>query len=168
MCKRYFLSDHLPSNTNNDNFRHWLWEPIALQWCGIDAWHWLYLNLCWKFHARYGKNETGRWLVRIRRKFQDNKTWATGHLNCMHILHSSTEHHHVGATPPWLYSPLLLIVRQLKSGTAKAIFAILAAPALLAHPIITCNLKIDGLMYPIHISACLQRGYINSSCSNPW
>jgi len=45
---------------------------------------------------------------------------------------TSIERHHVGATPPRLYSPRLLIVRCLKSGTAKTIPAIPAVPALQA------------------------------------
>ena len=36
----------------------------------------------------------------------------------------------MGATLPQLYSPRLLIVSRLKSGTAKTVPAVLAAPAL--------------------------------------
>ena len=77
------------------------------------------------------KNKSGRQLVR---KFQDNKTWAAG---CFELYactkFTSTERHHVGATPPRLYSPRLLIIRQPKSGTAKTVPAVPAAPALLHH-----------------------------------
>ena len=74
------------------------------------------------------KNQSGRQLAR---KFQDNETWAAGHFE----LHACTtftsiERHHVGATPPRLYSPRLLIVRRQKSGTAKTVPAVLAVPAL--------------------------------------
>jgi len=62
------------------------------------------------------KNESGRELVR---KFQDNKTWAAGRFELHAHTFTSIERHHVGATPPWLYSPRLLIVRRPKRGTAK-------------------------------------------------
>jgi len=43
---------------------------------------------------------------------------------------TSIERHHVGATPPQLYSPCLLIVRQPKGCTAKTVPAVPATPAL--------------------------------------
>ena len=45
----------------------------------------------------------------------------------------SIERHHMGATPSRLYSPRLLIVRRPKSGTAKTVPAVPAAPALLSE-----------------------------------
>ena len=50
--------------------------------------------------------------------------------NYMHELHPSIERHHVGATLPRLCSPRLLIVRWLRSDTAKTVPAVPAAPAL--------------------------------------
>jgi len=71
------------------------------------------------------KNESGRQLVR---KFWDNEAWAAG---CFELdactTFTSIAHHHVGATPPRLYSPRLLIVRRPKSGTAKTVPAVPAA-----------------------------------------
>jgi len=50
--------------------------------------------------------------------------------NCMHVLQSSIQHHHVGATLPRLYSPHLQIVKRLKCFTAKTVPAVLAVLAL--------------------------------------
>jgi len=69
------------------------------------------------------KNKSGRWLVRSRRKFPwDNETWAAG----LFKLHACTTFINWAPprgchSPPRLYSPRLLIVRQLKNGTAKTI-----------------------------------------------
>jgi len=61
---------------------------------------------------------------------RDNKTWAAG----LFELHACTTFINWapprGCHPPRLYSPPLLTVRWLKSGTAKTVPAVPAAPAL--------------------------------------
>ena len=72
--------------------------------------------------------------------------------NCMHALHSSIKCHHVGATPPRLYSPRLLIARRLKSGTAKTVPTVPTAPALLAP----CKVAVVVFPWTYHIAHSLQ------------
>ena len=100
--------------------------------------------------ARYGK-QIRQTAVRSRRNFWDNETWAAGRFK-LHACttFTSVECHHVRATPPRLYSPRLLIVRPLKSDTAKTVPAVPAAPALgFAHTVDAENYKgfSDGLPF---------------------